>query len=48
MVVSKHVAVYIAQTECCDIYSYGIDCAFVGYSEELSKLLAVNCVMVTW
>jgi len=31
--VSKHVAVWIAQRDCCDIYCCGIDCAFVGCIE---------------
>ena len=31
MKVSKHVAVWITQRDCCDMYCYGIDCTFVGY-----------------
>ena len=31
---SKHVALYITQTHCCDIYCYGIDCVFVGYDDD--------------
>jgi len=31
---SKHVGIWITQTDCCDIYCCGINCAFVGYNKE--------------
>jgi hypothetical protein len=31
---SKHVAVWITQTEYCDVHCYGIDRAFVGYNKK--------------
>ena len=33
---SKHVAVYIVETDCCDIYCSGIDCVFVGCSKKIT------------
>jgi hypothetical protein len=30
MEMSKHVAVYITQTDCCDVYCYGIDLYWLG------------------
>jgi Ethanolamine utilization protein EutJ (predicted chaperonin) len=35
---SKHVAVYITQTDCCDIYCYGINCVFVGYNNQFKNV----------
>jgi hypothetical protein len=40
---SKHVAVKIVQTDCCDMYCYGIDCVFVGYSKNVETCSSVDC-----
>jgi len=32
---SKHVRVQITQRNCCDIYSYDTNWAFVGYSKKI-------------
>ena len=42
---SKHVAVYIVQRDCCDMYCYGIDCAFVGYSKNVGTCSSVDCAV---
>jgi hypothetical protein len=39
--VSKHVAVYITQTDCCDIYCYGICCKLSDGDRKVSKHVAV-------
>jgi len=39
----KHVAVYILQTDFCDIYCYGIVCVFVGYSKNVETCSSVDC-----
>jgi hypothetical protein len=44
--VSKHAAVYITQTDCCDIYCNGINCAFVGYNKKHSNVLRCNYSMI--
>ena len=30
----KQVGVQITQRDCCDVYYYGINCAFVGYKKN--------------
>ena len=41
---SKHVAVQIAQTDCCDIYCYGIDCLFVAQNNGFTLSQATKAL----
>jgi hypothetical protein len=40
-VVSKHVAVYTTQTDCCDVYCYGIGWKLCNGDRKVSKHVAV-------
>ena len=41
---SKHVGVKITQRDCCDIYFYDINCAFVGYKKN-NKINVCNLMV---
>ena len=41
----QYIQVQITQTDCCDIYSYGINRAFVGYNEEWYKMHGI-CIKI--